>query len=97
MAVVRIQATKRWYTKANKAIKAGGGWKRLERELERARERPGLTAELQGDEAEVLVKALPGDKVANEALRLLRECEAREAARPSVRAIMAASRARRGL
>lgn len=80
MAVVRITATKPWMRKAARLLQPNAP--RGAKELLRAVDRPGCMAELMGEEARELARVLPHDSRAAEALRLIEEGEAREAARP---------------
>ena len=84
MAVVRITAAACWH---KRAAAASAGHPRLQRELLRASARPGLTAELQGDEARTLLDVLPGDAQALAALEALEASEERERTRPRARDI----------
>lgn len=80
MAVTRIKADKRWFRRAAARVK--DDCPRLARELERAADRPGKTAELQAYEARVLVQHMPLDERARTALERLEVSEANERRRP---------------
>lgn len=84
MAVARITAPRDWHLLAAEATRDD---RRLRRELERAAERLGLTAELGADEVRLLAERMPADERALRALREVEDCEAREAARPRARDI----------
>ncbi len=94
MAVTRITAPRRWHLKAAALVK--GTDQRLYRELKRAADRPGKTAEVHGEEASTLLALLPGDPLAEKACEEIRLSEAREAARPRARDIVMRGLAQRG-
>jgi hypothetical protein len=81
MAIARIKADARWFTAASSAIEVTAP--KGARELLRAAERPGLTAELHDDEIRALVSVWPRDEVAAEALAAMEEALASERARVS--------------
>ncbi len=87
MAVARITAPKHWHLKAAEALK---GVPRGSRELTRAAARPGLTAELTGDEVRALAVLLPKDARVAKALADLEASEVRERARPRARDVVLA-------
>lgn len=65
MAVARITADRRTL---HRLVALAAGERRLERELLRAAERPGLTAEMTGPEILLLADRAPADPVVSAAL-----------------------------
>jgi hypothetical protein len=93
MAVARITASRSWFLKAAGTVK---DQKRLARELLRAADRYGHSAELQGDEARILAERMPKDERAQKAWEEVQALYIYEAERPRARDIVLASM-RRGV
>jgi len=93
MAVARITAPKRWFRKAAGVLEDAP---RAKRELLRAVDRHGLTAELTADEVRMLAERLSKDPRAQQALENLEAAEQREKNRPRARDVILARMQREG-
>lgn len=91
MAVARIKADSRWF---RRVARLTADQPRLSRELLRAVERPGHTAELTGSEVRVLALRLPADQHVEDAMDTVLTAEAAE--REGAQRLRALMDARRG-